>query len=225
LARDDSDGGQIEALRQMLEAGSEAADVAVGPLPAPVAWDLGPSRSFDGWGSRLDDDTAELPFVIRDVSEPPRDSYPRPEALSVAALPSRIRHVWLSDPMAEGRPDVLSKLSERRLEIAALLALSVGTLLASAAGFTLGLALVTLSRFWDLRDKLLTVLVLPGMTVFGGVVLSWLRATRIHPVADISLRLDRAMDTFVMTLAALPLLVGWLAAAYLGYLVVRDSPR
>jgi hypothetical protein len=143
----------------------------------------------------------------------------------VAALPSRIRHVWLSDPMAEGRPDVLSRLSERRLEIAAVLALSVGTLLASVTGFALGLALVTLSRFWDPRDKLLTVLVLPGMTVFGGVVLSWLRATRIHPVADIGLRLDRAMDTFVMTLAALPLLVGWLAAAYLGYLVVRDTPR
>jgi hypothetical protein len=206
----------------MLEAGSEAADVAAGPLPGPAAWDLGPPRSFEGWRSRLDDDTAELPFVIRDVSEP-RDSYPKP--LSVAALPSRIRQVWLSDPMAEGRPDVLSRLSERRLEIAALLALSVGTLLASATGFALGLALVTLSRFWDPRDKLLTVLVLPGMTVFGGVVLSWLRATRIHPVPDIGLRLDRAMDTFVMTLAALPLLVGWLAAAYLGYLVVRDTPR
>jgi hypothetical protein len=201
----------------MLEAGSEAADVAVGPLPGPAAWDLGPSRSIEVWGSRLDDDTAELPFVIQDV--------PDPQPVSVAALPSRIRQVWLSDPMAEGRPDVLSRLSERRLEVAALLALSVGTLLASATGFVLGLALVTLSRFWDSRDKLLTVLVLPGTTVFGGVVLSWLRATRIQPVADVSLRLDRAMDTFVMTLAALPLLVGWLAAAYLGYLVVRDTPR
>jgi len=125
--------------------------------------------------------------------------------------------------MAEEGPDLLSRLGERRLEIGALLALTLGSLLLSFLGWLVGLLLVALSRFWDPRDKLLTILVLPGTTLFGGVLLSWLRATRIDPVADTSLRLERAMDGITMTVVALPVMVGWLAAAYLGYLVFRDA--
>jgi hypothetical protein len=170
-------------------------------------------RSHGPWDG-VDDDTAELPLRIQDLEL---------AAAAPPAVPSAIPQLWLSDPTAERGPDLLSRLGERRLEISALLMLSLGTLLLSFLGLLAGLALVALSGFWDLRDKLLAMLVLPGTTLFGGIVLSWLRATRIDPVADISLRLDRAMDGITMTVLALPLMVGWLAAAYLGYVVIRDS--
>jgi hypothetical protein len=172
---------------------------------------LRPQPSAGGIGV-LDDDTAELPFRIVDLD-------PRIVPLHPAVTP----HVWRSDPMAEGAPDLLSRLGERRLEITALLGLTLGSLVLSYLGLVLGLGVVALCRFWDLPDKLLAMLALPAATLFGGIVLSWLRATRIDPVADPSERLGRALDGVVMTVLGLPLMVGWLAAAYLGYLLVRDA--
>jgi hypothetical protein len=186
---------------------------AVQRLPS---WDLG-----SGW-SRSEglDDTAEL-FLSSDL----RLLTAGPPAPSAPPAPPGDSQVWLLDPMAERGPDLLSRLGERRLEVVALLALTAGTMLFSFAGLLLGFVLLTLSRLWDLRDKLLTVLVLPGATVFGGIVLAWLRATRIDPVPEAGQRLDRALDSMATTVQAIPLLVGWLAAAYLTYLLVRDADR
>jgi hypothetical protein len=166
--------------------------------------------------------------ILRRMGDPrpaelPYSSAPDPAIAPPPDATLDIPHVWLSDPAGEQGPDLLSKMGERRLEISALVALTVGTLLLSYLGFVVGIGLVALSRLWDLRDKLLTMLVLPGTTLFGGIVLSWFRATRIDPVADMGLRIGRALDGITMTILALPLMVGWLAAAYLGYLLARDA--
>jgi hypothetical protein len=212
--------------------GSAAASVAPTPSPA-LSWDLGP-----GAGPRRrsgpDDDTAELPFrgvdlallaaaPAQDIAAPrvvpPAATAPDPPGTASPGTP----HVWRLDPMAEQGPDLLSKVSERRREIVALVGLTAGATFLSFLGLILGFGLVAISRFWDLRDKLLAMLVLPASTAFGGIVLAWLRATRIHPPPDPGLRLDRAIDGIAMTVLAMPLLVGWLGAAYLGYLLIRDA--
>jgi len=226
-------GGAIEGgpgtAADATKAGTSAGGGPVaGSRATPLSWDLGSARTFRRTGGP-DDDTAELPFRGVDLAfltaahaAPAPDP---PAAHAVQPGPADVAHIWRLDPMAEQGPDLLSRLSERRLEIVALLGLTAGATLLSYLGLLLGFGLVAMSRLWDLRDKLLTLLVLPAATVFGGVVLAWLRATRIDPVADPSLRLDRAVDGITMTALALPLLVGWLGAAYLGYLLIRDADR
>jgi hypothetical protein len=193
--------GRILA-RRRAGGSQDTAATAVARQPVDGSPASGPRNGSAG----LDDDTAEL-FLGSEL-----------RLLTAAPpIPSGGPQVWRLDPMVERGPDLLSRFGERRLEMVALAALTAGTLLLSFVGLVLGLVLVTLSRFWDLRDKLVMVLVLPAGTIFGGIVLAWLRATRIDPVPDTGLRLDRALDTIAMTVQAMPLLVGWLAAAYLGY--------
>jgi hypothetical protein len=181
--------------------------VPVEPAGGPKAVSAGgdpPGDSRSAVGRAPLVDTADLPFR---VSEP------------AAADPAHL--VVSTNPLAEAEPDVLNRLSDRRRELFALLALSVGTVLLSYAGLVVGCVLVGTSKLWAGRDKLLTLFALPLLTLFGGIVLTWLQATRLDPAVETGDRLARAGEWLWATLLALPIVVGWIAALYLGYQLLR----
>jgi len=132
-------------------------------------------------------------------------------------------------PAVEAEPGLLNRLGACRRELFALLALTGGTLLALTAGTPLlahvglvvGGVLVGTSGLWAVRDKLLTMLTVPLVTLLGGVVLSWLQATRLGPDAQIGDRLERAAEWLWATFFALPLVIGWTVALYLGFRLMR----
>jgi hypothetical protein len=151
-------------------------------------------------------DTADLPFRVTGPVAPDADPL-------VAAI----------SPLAEAEPDLLSRLSRRRREVFALLALTLGTVLLSHAGLILGGVLVGTSKLWVARDKLITLFALPLVALFGGIVLTWLQATRLDPAAATGERLEHAGEWLWGMFLALPIVVGWSAGLYLGYRLLRPT--
>ena len=149
-------------------------------------------------------DTADLPFPMAEPLTPDRGVVITP----LGAL-------------EEAEPDVLNRLATTRRELSALVALTVGSVLLSYLGLVIGGVLVGVSKVWVSRDKLLTLFGLPLVTVFGGIVLTWLQATRLNPAADTGDRLARAGEWLWATFLGLPVVVGWIAALYLGWRLLR----
>ena len=120
-----------------------------------------------------------------------------------------------------GRGVLRGALAGNALELLALAVLVLAPPVLGWTGLLAALVLVAASRFWGARAKAVAVLGAVVAAVLFGVVVAWLRATQVSEAESSRARMSTAGRALADTFGALPTGIGWFAAAYLGYLLVR----
>jgi hypothetical protein len=204
---------RAEVAEVVVQAGQAPADAASPPPPVPVDEPSFGRGDEDAPAPSDPDDDAD-----RTAPFPPLFAQTDPQLV----LPADLGSVRPAPAHVDAGPDLLTSFTGVKLEIAALAALAVAPSVLGLVGFAIAVVLVALSRFWPVREKVAVTL---GFTLAGvllSVLAAWLSATRLQESGDPGTRLATAGHSLAHSLHALPAAVGWIAALYLGYVLVRD---
>ncbi len=125
-------------------------------------------------------------------------------------------------PDVEAAPDAVSSLGSVKFEVATIVALAVLPSVLGWPGFLAALVLILCSRFWAGRVKIVSTLGFLVAGVFFSIVGAWLRATRLEESDVTATRLATAGHALVRSLQLMPVGVGWVAALYLSWALLRD---
>lgn len=102
------------------------------------------------------------------------------------------------------------------IEVAALIAYTVGSLLMSYVGLLVGAVLTLFSRRWDERDKAVAIVLAPALTLGVGMFVVWISEGRDRS-GSTSERFERVWTALGDVFDKMPLVAGALAAIYLLY--------
>jgi hypothetical protein len=153
-------------------------------------------------------DTAPFPPLLADTDP----HLVLPPDLRVRPAPAHV----------DAGPDLLTSVMRVKLELAALVALVVGPTVLGLPGLALALGLVAVARFWTLPQKVAATAGIAAAGLLLAVVGAWLRATQLQESHDPGTRIATAGQSLAESMHTLPAAVCWVAAIYLGYVLVRD---
>lgn len=181
---------------------------------------MGRRREKDGRGRgaapprACEPPVAPVPPVASDAED---EDDPRHEAVLATRPPAAPEAGELARP----RRDLAGALPAVRLEVLALVVLALAPSVLGLPGLLAGLGLVAASRFWSSAAKLAASFGMTALALLFSVVVAWLRATQVSEAEGSRTRISIAWHALADSVAALPVGVGWLAATYLGYVLVR----
>jgi hypothetical protein len=127
-----------------------------------------------------------------------------------------------ADP--EPRPrELRAALGRVRWEVATLAVLVLAPQVVGLFGCLVGAAMTGRSRFWEATDKARALLGIPAAWLVIVLLRAWVTATWIRPAPSSMARLKVAGGSLSGSFHYGPGVIGLVAAAYLGVLVVRDA--